>query len=186
MEKSKKSQVKIKPVEALSRPRWTIAPLAALIVACGLAVGSCKTIYVPVPGQTVVEYRDSVVTKLDTLKIEIKNTEYIRDWTGLLDTLALSAEGGKVKSRAWVDTTKSILAGELMTEPRQVDVVVPHQLEYHQKDSTTVKPVVIEVPVEVVKKVYPRWMIILSILGITLSCYFLFRVYLKFKDKFPL
>lgn len=175
-------RIKIKPVERLSRPRWRWSPLAAFALAVGLFCGSCGQIkYVPVPGQTVVEYRDSIVTKLDTLKIEIKNTEYVRDWTGLLDTLALSAEGGKVKSRAWVDTTKSILAGELKTEPRKVDVFVPHQLEYHEKDSTTVKPVVIE-KVEVKTKT-PRWAwwsLLFNVLGFALLG---LKIWLKIKGK---
>ncbi len=151
-----------------------------LIAACG------PIKEVPVKTETIVEYRDSIITKLDTIKVEISKTEYIKDWTGMLDTLELSAEGGKIKSRAWVDTTKSILAGELRTEPRQVDAVVPHTLEYHQKDSVKIQEIPIEVPVETIKKVYPKWMVILSILGVISSMILLFLGYLKMKNHVKL
>ena len=168
---------------------WNVARMKNLGIICGAVLflsclAGCKTVYIPVQGETVVEYRDSIITKLDTLKVEVKNTEYIRDWTGLLDTLSLSAEGGKIQSRAWVDTTKAMLVGELETKPREVDVVVPHTLEYHQKDSVKIQQV--PYPVEKEVKVYPRWMVILSILGIILTGVGLFQLYLKFKNKFKI
>ena len=175
----KKQNAIFKPVDGFKKARWYRSPLLVLIIATGLVLGSCKTIYVPVPGQTVVEYRDSVVTKLDTLKVEVKNTEYIRDWTGLLDTLSLNAEGGKIQSRAWVDTTKAVLVGELETKPREVEVIVPSTTEYHQKDSTSIEPIIIE-KVETKYKT-PRWAwwtLVFNVLGIALLG---LKIWLKFK-----
>lgn len=164
--------------------KWTATSFLSLSLACGLLCGSCGQIkYIPVKGDTVVEYRDSIITKLDSIKVEITNTEYVRDWTGLLDTLELSAEGGKVRSKAWVDTTKSILAGELKTEPRKIDAVVPHTLEYHQKDSVKIQEVPVEVPVEIIKKVYPKWLVIISILGVISTSILGISIYLKVKRK---
>ena len=165
---------------------WNVARMKNLGIICGAVLfltclAGCKTVYIPVQGETVVEYRDSIITKLDTLKVEVKNTEYIRDWTGLLDTLSLSAEGGKIQSRAWVDTTKAALVGELETKPREVDVIVPHTLEYHQKDSTSIEPIIIE---EVqIKYKTPRWAwwtLVFNVLGIALLG---LKIWLKFKGS---
>ena len=170
-----------KGVEESERSHLLFASLnlAIWLLFC-LLVPSCGQIkHLPTETEIKVEHRDSIITKFDTIKVEINKTEYIRDWTGLLDTLELSAEGGKVRSKAWVDTTRSILAGELKTEPRKVDVFVPHTLEYHQKDSIKIQRV--PYPVEVIKEVVPRWAwwsLSFNIIGIILIGLF---IYLKIK-----
>lgn len=160
--------------------KWVGLPLILSIALYGAILGSCGQIkHLPTETEIKVEYRDSIITKFDTIKVEINKTEYIRDWTGLLDTLELSAEGGKVRSKAWVDTTKSILAGELKTEPRKIDALVPHTLEYHQKDSIKIQQV--PYPVEVIKEVVPRWAwysLLFNIIGFLLIG---IGIYLKIK-----
>lgn len=176
----RKQNGNIKPVERLKTRRWVGLPLALFLAVCGLAVASCGQIkHLPTETEIKVEYRDSIITKFDTIKVEINKTEYIKDWTGLLDTLELSTEGGKVRSKAWVDTTKSILAGELKTEPRKIDALVPHTLEYHQKDSIKIQQV--PYPVEVIKEVVPRWAwysLLFNIIGFLLIG---IGIYLKIK-----
>lgn len=172
----KNEGLKIKPAGRFKKSGWRWSPLAVLIAVCGLAMGSCGQIKnLPTETEIKVEYRDSIITKFDTIKVEINKTEYIRDWTGLLDTLELSAEGGKVRSKAWVDTTKSILAGELKTEPRKIDALVPHTLEYHQKDSIKIQQV--PYPVEVIKEVVPIWSwwsLVFNVVGILLAGFLLY------------
>ena len=180
----KKDEAIFSPVERLKTRRWVGLPLALFLAVCGLAVASCGQIkHLPTETEIKVEYRDSIITKFDTIKVEINKTEYIKDWTGLLDTLELSAEGGKVRSKAWVDTTKSILAGELKTEPRKVDALVPHTLEYHQKDSIKIQQV--PYPVETIKEVVktPRWAWSSLILNFILIALMGLWVYVKFYLK---
>ena len=150
-----------------------------------LTAASCKVIqYVPVKGDTQVEYRDSIITKLDTLTVTRTEIEKVRDYTGLLDTLTMETKGAK--ATAWIDTTASALKGTLEDKDTPLDVIVPHQLEYHQKDSIKIEQVPYPVEVEKIKKIYPRWMVILSILGIISTLLLGFDVYLKIKKKLPI
>lgn len=135
----------------------------------------------------VYQTRDSIVTetRIDTMTVTIDHTEYIRDWTGLQDTLVMQAENGAITSKSWIDTTHSVLAGSLETKPRTAQVAVPvtNTNEFHSKDSTAV--VEIPVPYEVEKKVMPvwaYWSLIFNILLLAVAViYIILRV--KFKLK---
>ena len=167
-----------------SRSKWTIAPFAALIVACGLAVASCGQIkYVPVETNTEVNIKDSLVINIKD-SVRITERSVYKDYAGLLDTLRIKND--RASMTAWADTTHNLINGTLETEPQEEKTRIVYKDKIVYKDSIRTKEV--PVPVEVIKekKIYPKWMVILSILGITLSCFFLFKVYLKFKKKFPL
>lgn len=139
-----------------------------------------------IPVETKIEYRDSVriETVLDTIGVYRTRLERVRDYAGLTDVLVMETEGAK--ATAWVDTTENVLKGTLEDKQVPVQAVVPHQLEYHQRDSVITKEIIKTVEIEKEKKIYPRWLVLLSILGITLTCLEGFRLYLKIKKKFPL
>ncbi len=168
---------------------WNVAKLKNLGIICGAVLfltclAGCKTVYVPVQGETIIEYRDSIITKLDTVTAWKTKIETVRDYTGLLDTLKLSTANAEAMS--WIDTTKGILTGSLKDKDTPVEVAVPIKEEYHQKDSVVIQEVPIPVEVEKIKKIYPKWMIILSFLGVILSGLGIFQLYSKFRTKLPL
>ena len=169
-----------------SRSKWTIAPLAAFALAVGLFCGSCGQIkYVPVgtTSNTEVNIKDSLVINIKD-SVRITERSVYKDYAGLLDTLRI--KNNRASMTAWADTTHNLINGTLETEPQEEKTRIVYKDKIVYKDSIRTKEV--PVPVEVIKekKIYPKWMVILSILGITLSCFFLFKVYLKFKKKFPL
>ncbi len=182
MEKSKK---RISILRAFSgdlrhsRSKWTIAPFVALIVACGLAVGSCGVIKpVPVETNTEVHYVDSTILHI---KDSVRITERSRwkDYVGLLDTLKI--RGNRSEMRAWTDTTNHILNGSLSEDPieEKTRIVYKDKIVYRDSVRTEEKPVPVEIIKE--KKIYPKWMVILSILGIISTMVLAFQVYLKIK-----
>lgn len=148
-----------------------------------LTAASCRTVqYVPVKGDTVVEYRDSVVTRLDTLTIYRTVTEKVRDYTGLLDTLRLETAGAK--ATAYVDTTSNTLRGSLEDKDVPLEVVVPVKEEYHGRDSVSVQQVPVKVEIIREVKVVPRFWRVTGVLGIILTCLSLLLGFLKIKKTF--
>ena len=144
-----------------------------LILGILVFLTACTTIkYIPIKGETIVKDSIIVETRIDTLRIQLP-PEKVRDWTGLLDTLNM--ETRFAQSKSWVDTTKGILAGELVSKEKPLEVHLPstHTIEY--KDSLVYKEIPVEV--EVVKTVHPKyekWIWIwsvLSFLGIALFIY---------------
>lgn len=137
---------------------------------------ACTTIkYVPVKGETIVKDSMIVETRIDTLKVQLP-PERVRDWTGLLDTLEMNTSAAYSKS--WVDTTKGILAGELVNKETPLEVAVPSTHTLEKKDSIVYKEV--PYPIEVEKKVTPKlypWSLGLNlflILTIGIGTYFKF------------
>ena len=128
---------------------------------------SCKTVYVPVKGETII--KDSIIreTRIDTVKVQLP-PEKVRDWTGLLDTLKM--ETSLAVSKSWIDTTYGILSGELKNKDKPLEVPVTSTNTIEKKDSIVYQEV--PVPVEVVKevKVVPKFWMVFGIIGIVLSC----------------
>ena len=126
-----------------------------LLVYCALLalVFGCRTIYVPVDTNTHVEYRDSVIYKTDTLKIDVP-VETIKEVVPALDTLR--AETSVAKMVAYLDTTTVTLKGSLENKKTSLsDVRIVYKEKIQYRDSIQTK----EVPVEVekIKKVTPKW-----------------------------
>jgi len=131
--------------------------LGTMIPCIFLVACSPKIIYLP--GETEVVYRDSIITKIDTLSVEIPK-ERIVEVVPILDTLTLDSSVST--ARAWVDTSAKMLKGEMKTKGT-INVPVPSTEQYHQRDSIVREPYPVEV--EKVVKVYPKWLIIIAILG---------------------
>ena len=145
----------------------------ALFVALAVSCGTPKVVYVP--GETKVEYRDSVIYKTDTLKIDVPK-EVVKEVVPQLDTLKM--ETSVAEAKAWVDTSFNALRGVLKnkdTALKQVQVVYKEKISY--RDSLVLKPYPVEVTKEV--KYVPKlvkifaWIGVLSILAVAL--YFLIK-----------
>lgn len=127
--------------------------LYGAVLMLSLSVG-CKTIqYVPIETGTTVHIKDSVALHIkDSVRV-IEKSVY-KDYAGLLDTLSISSP--KASMRAWADTSRNLIAGELKTEPieEKTKIVYKDRVEY--RDSLVYKEV--PVPVEVEKEVkYVPW-----------------------------
>lgn len=153
--------------------------LLPLVLALSLA--ACTTIkYVPIKGETIVKDSLIIETRIDTLKVKLP-PERVRDWTGLLDTLRL--ETGYAISTSYVDTARSIISGTLVTKETPVDVYVPSTHTLEKKDSIIYKEIPYRVEITKEKKVYPKWMIVLSLLGVASTLILSFQVFLKIKKR---
>jgi hypothetical protein len=135
----------------------------------------CKVQYVPVEHTEYVTVRDSVYLRDTTIQYKIEK-EYVRDYTGLLDTLDM--ETSYASARAWVDTSKAVLAGEIKNKENVINIPV------QVKEKVTVRDSIVyqdrPVPVEVEKVVHPgyeKWLwgwLVFSLLGLALFVYFRF------------
>ena len=141
-----------------------------------LVFSGCKVQYVPVETIKEVHTIDSVYLRDTTVQYRIEK-EYIRDFTGMLDTLQLETSYSKFV--AWVDTSEVKLSGTAVNKSENV-INVPVSV----KEKVTVRDSIVyqdrPVPVEVEKVVHPKyepWLwawFVFSLLGLALFVYFRF------------
>lgn len=137
---------------------------------------SCRVQYVPVEHTEYVTVRDSVYLRDTTIQYKVEK-EYVRDYTGLLDTLRLKT--GMAEAKAWVDTAKSVLAGEIKNKEKVVDIPVQVKEKVTVRDSIVYKEVPVEVKVPV--KTHPKyewWLWAWFLLTLALMG---FKLWLKFR-----
>ena len=133
---------------------------------------SCKVQYVPVKETEYVTVRDSVYFRDTTIQYKIEK-EYVRDYTGLLDTLEM--ETSYASARAWVDTSRAVLAGSIRNKENVINIPVQVKEKVTVMDSIVYRDV--PVPVEVVRTVHPKyeWALwtwgIAALLGFALLAY---------------
>lgn len=129
--------------------------LAVVFTACS------KKIYVPVEHTEYVHITDSVAVHDTTVSYQIEK-QYVRDYTGLLDTLVLETD--YAIARAHVDTAAAKLSGSIENKRKTVEIPVQWKERIVYKDSISTK----EIPVEVEKPVpyTPRIWKFLGIVGI--------------------
>lgn len=125
-----------------------------LLIAVIFAACSPKIAYVPTNTDTHIEYRDSVIYKVDTLRIPVP-VETVKEVVPPMDTLKM--ETSVAEAKVWADTSTKTLKGELKnkkTELAATQVVYKEKTVY--RDSLITKE--IPVPVEVEKEVkYVPW-----------------------------
>lgn len=142
-----------------------------------LASCSPKVIYVPTNTDTHIEYRDSVIYKVDTLRIPVP-VETVKEVVPPRDTLKMATS--VAEARAWVDTTTNTLKGEMKnkkTALSQTQVVYKEKIQY--RDTVITKEVPVPVEVEKIVKVVPFFWKFLSVIG--LLALFLLALKLVFK-----
>lgn len=146
---------------------------------------ACKTVYVPVKETEYVHIKDSVYFRDTTVQYQIEK-EYIRDYTGLLDTLRLSTNFSEFES--YIDTLSNKLSGSARNKDKSIPVPVQYKERIVYRDSISYKEK--PIPIEVEKKVrYTPWYAkILTWIGglalLGLLIYFL-RAYLRLKVAKP-
>ena len=153
--------------------------LSLVLIAFVFGACSPKIVYVPTNTDTHIEYRDSVIYKVDTLRIPVP-VEMVKEVVPPMDTLKM--ETSVAEARAWVDSTTITLKGEMKnkkTELSQPQVIYKERLVY--RDTVITKEV--SVPVEVEKKVpfVPFPWKFLSVIGILAIAYITFKLLFKFK-----
>lgn len=152
-----------------------------VLFATALLLLGCKTIqYVPIETDTQVHIKDSTVYNyIDSIRIT-EATRY-RDFSWIGDTLKLNGN----RSRAWAvaDTLKGCLIGEIEEDPVEEKTKIIYKDRIQYRDS--IRNVEVPVPVEVIKekKIYPKWLVLLSILGVISTMVLGFQVYLKVKKN---
>lgn len=163
---------------------WKKISLAAFALAVGLLTGSCGAMkHTPTNTSTEVHVKDSTIFHIkDSIRV-IERSRY-KDYAGLLDTLRV--DGRRSHSKSWIDTTFNIINTELIEDPQEEKTRIVYKDRLVYKDSLVYveKPVPVEIVKE--KKVYPRFLITMSILGIVFCLLFLFLLYEKLKKKLPL
>jgi len=127
-------------------------------------LSGCKVIkYVPVKETEYVHVKDSVYLKDTTIQYKIEK-QYVKDYTGLLDTLKLKTD--YAESEAYIDTTNNKLIGSIRNKPKILDINIQVKEKIVIKDSISYKEV--PVPVEVEKKIhysYEKWLWVWAILA---------------------
>lgn len=179
-----KQNLKIKPYNQHIRTWWRVMLLAAATLAVGLLTGSCGAMkHTPTNTSTEVHVKDSTVFHIkDSIRIT-EATRY-KDMAWLGDSLIIEGQ----RSRAWAiaDTLKGCLIGGLEEDKVEEKTRIIYKDRLVLKDSLVYveKPVPVEIVKE--KKIYPRWLVLLSTLGILLTCLEGFRLYIRLKKKLPL
>lgn len=144
---------------------------------------ACKTIYIPVETGTTVHVKDSTVWNIKD-SIRITEATHYRDMAWLGDSLKIEGQ----RSRMWAvaDTAKGALVGGLEEDKieEKTRIIYKDRLVYKDSLVYVEKPVPVEIIKE--KKVYPRWLVLLSTIGILLTCLEGFRIYIRLKKKLPL
>ena len=153
--------------------------LSLVLIAFVFGACSPKIVYVPTNTDTHIEHRDSVIYRVDTLRIPVP-VETIKEVVPPMDTLKMATS--VAEARAWVDSTTKTLKGEMKnkkTELSQPQVVYKEKTVY--RDSLITKEV--PVPVEVEKKVpfVPFFWKFFSVIGILAIAYITFKLLFKFK-----
>ena len=150
-----------------------------LLIAVLFAACSPKIVYVPTNTDTHIEYRDSVIYKVDTLRIPVP-VETIKEVVPPMDSLKM--ETSVAEAKAWIDTATNTLKGEMKnkkTELSQPQVIYKERTVY--RDSLITKEV--PVPVEVEKKVpfVPFFWRFLSVIGLIALLILTLKIIFKFK-----
>lgn len=132
------------------------------IVLCVLS--GCKVIkYVPIKETEYVHIKDSVYFRDTTIQYKIEK-QFVRDYTGLLDTLRMQTD--YAESEAYIDTTSNMLVGSMRNKNRNIEI--PAQLKERIVYKDSIRDREVPVLVEVEKKVhypYEKWLWVWAILA---------------------
>jgi len=135
-----------------------------ILIALSCIISGCKVIkYVPIKETEYVHIKDSVYFRDTTIQYKIEK-QYVKDYTGLLDTLRMETD--YAESKAYVDTIRNALVGTLRNKDRSINIPIQYKERIVYKDSIRDR----EIPVPVEKEVkthypYEKWLWIWSILS---------------------
>ena len=133
---------------------------------------SCSTIkYVPIKGEDI--YHTEYITKDSIVYTPV---EVIKEVAPELDTLYM--ETSVAKAKAYLDTNLNTLKGEMKNKK---EIIYRDKIVY--RDSIVIQKQEIPVPVEVEKKVIPKWVYYSLGLNILATIVFAIRLYFRFRLK---
>lgn len=139
-----------------------------------LASCSPKVIYQPV--ETVIHVKDTTILRDTTIQYRIEK-QYVRDYTGMLDTLKLSTDFAEAE--AFVDTTNNVLSGSIRNKDKVLNIPTQYKERLVYRDTVITKEIPVPVEVEKIVKVVPFFWKFLSVIG--LLALFLLALKLVFK-----
>lgn len=149
-----------------------------VLFATALLLLGCKTTYLPSSSSTETHIKDSTVWNIKD-SIRITERSRYRDFSWIGDTLKLNGN----RSRAWAvaDTLRGAMIGEIEEDPVEEKTKIIYKDRIQYRDSIRN----VEVPIEITKEVkyIPKWLVLLSILGVISTMILGFQVYLKVKKK---
>lgn len=135
---------------------------------------SCKTIqYVPIKGDTVVEYRDTTIWRDSLIYTPV---EVVKEVVPYMEPLTM--ETSLAKAEAYVDTTTRTLKGKIENKKG-----ITEQIKWREKivykDSISVKEVPVPVEVEKIKHKHYFYEPILWFISILSVLYFAIKILKK-------
>lgn len=148
--------------------------LIILILSILCCITACKTIqYVPIKGDTVVEYRDTTIWKDSLIYTPV---EVVKEVVPYMEPLYM--ETSLAKAEAYVDTTTNTLKGKIENKKG-----ITEQIKWREKvvykDSIVTQEVPVEVEKIVTKTKHPFYEWLLWMISILSIGYFALKIYLK-------
>ena len=144
-----------------------------LIVIITCILSSCGTT-TQIPVETIYNYRDSVIVRVDSIKVDVPVERYV-DIVNYADTLTL--ETSVAKAIAYADTTSHTLKGEIKNKSIQLKKEIVYQDRVIEKEVYKDKPVYIEV--EKIKTKHPFYEPILWLFSLISIIYIAIKIYGK-------
>lgn len=140
-----------------------------LILGFFLILASCspKVIYQPVETIKEVHVKDTTILRDTTIQYRIEK-QYVRDYTGMLDTLKLSTDFAEAE--AFVDTTNNVLSGSIRNKDKVLNIPTQYKERLVYRDTVITKEVPVPVEVEKIVKVVPWIHRVLSVIGLLALC----------------
>lgn len=135
---------------------------------------SCGVTKPTVPIETIYNYRDSVIVRVDSVKVDVPVERYV-DIVNYTDTLTL--ETSVAKAIAYADTTTRTLKGEIKNKPVQLKKEIVYQDRVIEKEVYKDKPVYVEV--EKIKTKHPFYEPILWLFSLLSIIYIAIKIYGK-------
>lgn len=147
-----------------------------LVILFFSACATTKTVYVPTESVHKIEYRDSVIRIVDTVKIEIPR-EKIIEVVPQLDTSVLETK--LAISTAYLDTDNKVIHHTLENKPNSLKTAIDTVVVIKTKTEYLEKPVIqeIEKPIKYVPKIF--WVALWFSIGVIILI--VLKLYLKFK-----
>lgn len=144
------------------------------ILSTAILLGSCGCLHHLPPAENNVNVKDSLVINYRDSTIFHHKTVN-KDYTGLLDTLRIQGEHSSMK--AYADTSKFMINGELTEEPFKERIVYKDKIHYKDSIQYVKEPYPVEVVKE--KKVVPKWCWWLLVFVLLESVVYAVKIYLK-------
>lgn len=151
--------------------------LINILIIILLCITSCKTIqYVPIKGDTQIEYRDTTIYRDSLIYTPV---EVVKEVVPYMEPLYM--ETSLAKAEAHIDTTTNTLKGSIRNK-KGITEHIKYKEKIVYRDSIVTQEIPVEVEVEKEVKVHPwyeRILWFLSIIGCTSLIYIGYKIYVK-------